>query len=322
MVDRPEGQQEVDPNTELSTGATALAVRTLKDMTKRSKMACEWAAWSERIHQYFKGIKHDHDQAIRSMNGPASDHQERVNNARERSLREGGYGGGLEEYKLLEQELKNFGPSLDSDRHNSPTPFSRGSTRPPNFKGENAALNGDNNGWAAVNVAPAPSPATVSTTGRLEELASYAGHSPPDPRNSYYARVSPTHPPSLLGSSTPRSTTGDVQSPYQNSQPSASGYANTGYPEAPQAQYGHQGQPQQAVHQQQQKNQDQAFKQLEQINMQGVDVAMFGGSLDGNYFPVDDWQAVVGPTGQGGGMNFMEAAARPPPGQYGPFVQG
>lgn len=318
--DRPTVQEEVDPGTELSTGATALAIRTLKDMTKRSKMACGWAGWSERIHGYFKGIKHDYDQAIRSVKGPAADHQKRVNDARERSLREGGYGGGLEEYKLLEIELKNFGPCLESDRYNSPTPFSRGSTRPPTVKVETATANGDN-GWAAVNVAPT----LPSTGGRLEELASFAGQSPADPRNTgtYYARMSPSNPPSLLASSTPRSTTVDVQSPYQNSHPTAATYSNTSYAQGSQASYSHQVQPPaHAMHQQQQQSQDQAFKQLEQINMQGVDVAMFGGSLDGNYFPADDWQAVVGPTGQGGGMNFMEAAARPPSGPYGPFAQG
>lgn len=322
-------KQQSSSGMESWSGATALAMKTLNDMKRRSKMAAGWSCWSLKMHKYYKGIKSDYDQAIKSLDGPSSEHQKRISDLKERSLREGGYGGGLEEYKLLERELKDFGPSLEQDRYNSPTSVSRGSTYPPTVKVESTTANGDG-GWAAVNAAPPPQPAApASTTGRLEELsaAAYNVQSPADPRATYYARVSaasPTNPPSMISASTPRSGTGDINSPYQNPNASAAGFATSAYPQASSGSYGQQ--PQQPVwngsQQQQQANQDQAFKQLEQINMQGVDVAMFGGSLDGNYFPGENWQAVVGPTGQNGGMNFMEAAARPSGnGSYGPYAQ-
>ena len=328
--------EQLSSGLESWSGATALAMKTLNDMKRRSKMAAGWSCWSFKMHKYYKGIKSDYDEAIKSLDGPSSEHQKRVSDLKERSLREGGYGGGLEEYKLLERELKDFGPSLEQDRYNSPTPFSRGSTHPPNVKVESTTAYGDG-GWAAVNAAAPPQPAApANTTGRLEELsaAAYTVQSPADPRGTYYSRVSaasPTNPPSMISTSTPRSGTADINSPYQNPNASTGGFATSAYPQGPSGSYPQQPQQQQQQQQQpvwngsqeqQQANQDQAFKQLEQINMQGVDVAMFGGSLDGNYFPGDDWQAVVGPTGQNGGMNFMEAAARPSGnGSYGPYAQ-
>lgn len=326
MCDPDSGKEESSSGMEQWKGQTALAMKTLNDMKKRSKMASGWSCWSIKVHKYYEGIKRDHDQAIKSLGNPSSEHQK----LKERSLREGGYGGGLEEYKLLERELKDFGPSLEQDRYNSPTPFSRGSTHPPTVKVETTTANGDG-GWAAVNTAPPQPTAPPNTGGRLKELsaAAYTAQSPVDPRGTYYVRVSaasPTNPPSVISASTPRSATGDINSPYQSPNASTGGFTTSAYPQAPSGSYGQQQQ--QTVwtgsqqQQQQRANQDQAFKQLEQINMQGVDVAMFGGSLDGNYFPGDDWQAVVGPTGQNGGMNFMEAAARPSGnGSYGPYAQ-
>lgn len=95
--------------------ATALAVRTLKLMLPRSKMACGWSVWLQRMRRYFENIKKDYSRSIAALGLPSSEHQRRVALA-ELSLREGGHGGGLEEYKLLEKELNDFGPSLQQDR--------------------------------------------------------------------------------------------------------------------------------------------------------------------------------------------------------------
>ncbi|KFY45116.1 hypothetical protein V494_01137, partial [Pseudogymnoascus sp. VKM F-4513 (FW-928)] len=108
-----------------SNDATALAVKTLKLMMPRSKMACGWSVWIKRMGRYYENIKRDYQRNIESLVGlPSSEHQRRV---KELSLREGGNGGGLEIYKLLEKEFKDFGPSLGQDRYDSPdriSPFS------------------------------------------------------------------------------------------------------------------------------------------------------------------------------------------------------
>ncbi len=315
MCDPPVGKEDQCAGGRLWKGATALAINTLNNMKNRSKMACGWSMWTDRMHRYYEGMKRDFDSSIRALPGPSSDHQRRVNDLKEKPLREGGLGGGLEEYKLLERELKDFGPSLEQDRYHSPTPFSRGSTGAPNVKSE-GAVNGDSK-WAAVNTTAAP---PTTTTGRLRDDYSqgvYPGQTPQDTRAGYYPRV-PSQPPSLVSGNT-RSTPGDMNSPYQDQSSAAQAFHANNYPSRPpdssnqaavytQQMPGWQGQPQQ--------QNEEAFKTLEQINMQGVDVAMFGGSLDGAYFPVEDWQNIVAQgVGAQGGVNFMEAASKTAPGQ-------
>ena len=312
----PRPDQEVNANDGGGwKGATALAVSTLNNMKQRNKMARNWCNWIDRMHSYFEGIKRDHDLAIRALPGPSSEHQKRLAEAKGKSLREGGYGGGLEEYKLLERELKDFGPSLDHDHYqDSPAVVSRGTTRPPNLKSERtpeSRTSTTEGGWAAVNAAPTQ----AQNTEQQDEnhRSSYGGPGPRDPAHSttYYPRVS--NPNSLLSGSP-----GGVNPPYHGQHHHNSSYENNGHPGQHHVLPPFNRLPPN-VEWNRQRTGESALKHLEQINMHGsVDVAMFGGSLDSGYWPTQEWPNVGGPSVPGGGVNFMEAAAAPPNGPYVP----
>jgi hypothetical protein len=147
-------------------GATGLAVRTLKEMSPRMKMAYGWSRTIKRMHEYFQGIVKDYNRSLVELSSP--DNQARLTLGQQNlSLREGGRGGGLEEYKLLEKELKEFGTIEDDERHSTPTASERTESRAstsgpgmtPNIKTEytlgteRAPIGGfsSDGNWAAVN---------------------------------------------------------------------------------------------------------------------------------------------------------------------------
>jgi len=317
MCDPPINDEHGNAFTGSWKGATGLAIKTLNQMKPKSKMACGWSFWIDRLHRYYEGIKRDYDSSIRALGGPSSEHQ--------RSLREGGLGGGLEEYKLLEKELKDFGPSLEQVRYDSPesrgSPFSRASMRGPHIKMEApgstdprpATRNGGEGSWAAVN-----NGAPHNGTGAPDEYAAqslgYPSHSPQNGMHSttYYPRAPTSNPPSLLSGTNARSTPVDLSSPYSRSE----GYVNGGGGYArkpgnsqlsPQEQYKMGAGPGWDGARNAQRSPENAFRSLEQINMHGVDVAAFGGGLDYAYWPDSLDSAGMGP----GGLNFMQAAAGP-----------
>ena len=145
-------------------GATSLAIKTLTEMSSRLKMASGWSKTIKRMHAYFAGIIQDYNR-----NSPL--HQKNriksLPGERTLSLREGGSGGGLEEYKFLEKELKDFGSIEEEERHSTPTASdvteSRASTSgpviTPNIKAETiqavdflpAGRSATEGTWAAVN---------------------------------------------------------------------------------------------------------------------------------------------------------------------------
>jgi hypothetical protein len=303
-------------------GATGLAVRTLNQMKPKSKMACGWSFWIHRLHRYFQGIKQDHNRSIMELNLPSSEYQRRVAAARELSLREGGHGGGLDEYKLLEKELKDFGPSIEQDRYDSPesrnSPFPRGSTRggaasyvkieanserPP-------TRNGVEGSWAAVNTT-APNGAedyqTLNTTGYPAQSPQNGLHS-----TTYYPRAPTSNPPSLMGSG-PRSTPSDLNSPYTRSDIIMNG---TGPPFA-RKQSGGEGEmygPQDVqIH-------EDPFEKFEHISHYGVDIQGFASGMPYQYWGdaamdgrpltsnmnINFMQAVGGVPGSGGVEGFIQ----------------
>lgn len=312
-------------------GATGLAIKTLNQMKPKSKMACGWSFWVDRMHRYFEGIKNDHRRSIQALGLPSSEHQRRLTAAKELSLREGGLGGGLEEYKLLEKELKDFGPSLEQDRYDSPdrvSPFSRASTRAPHVKMEApatgeparaASRSGGEGTWAAVNTT-APNNGTGAEDYAAQNMA-YPNQAPQNGMHSttYYPRAAHSNPPSILSASNPRGTPADLNSPYQRD-----GHVNGGgYPaRVPSAHL--------SPHEQYNKvagpgwettpSPENTFSRLEQINMHAVDVAAFGGGLDYAYWP----DSLGDRSGVAAGVNFMQAAAGPVGGwqqqqqEYGP----
>lgn len=295
--------------------ATTLAVKTLKLMQPKSKMACGWSFWIQRMHRYFESIKKDYYRNIEALNLPSSEHQRRTAQAKELSLREGGQGGGLEEYKLLEKELKDFGPSLEQARYDSPdriSPFSAtGGSRPTtHIKAEpasaseharSASRNGTDNGWAAVNTTAPPSNGSVAEE-YTPSTKGYANHqSSPQNTATYYPSTSTSAfaAATALHSIYPRPANGatTAATPYD---PSPSGPAHSSpetYRPAPAASTGS------GAWASAQSSPGNAFRSLEQINMHGVDVAAFGGGVDYEFWGYN--------LDEGMGINFMQAAAGP-----------
>lgn len=97
--------------------AAAKASDMLGQMRQRMHMAYGWTRTILKMHQYFKRMKKDY-----YRNAKGATDSDGVNSGgdspestRHRSLREGGEGGGLDEFKLLERTLKDFGTLEDQD---------------------------------------------------------------------------------------------------------------------------------------------------------------------------------------------------------------
>lgn len=97
--------------------ASRSALQLVGEMRPRLQMANGWFRTINRVHRYFRKIRKDFQQNTRLQGqSPESTFSgDTAEYARHLSLREGGAGGGLEEYKLLEMTLKEFGHIEDED---------------------------------------------------------------------------------------------------------------------------------------------------------------------------------------------------------------
>lgn len=168
-------------------GATSLAVQSLIQMSPKLKMSSGWSKTIERMHEYFVGIIKDYSRNISQGNQSRS-----LAGAPELSLREGGRGGGLEEYKVVEPHLKEFTSIEEDERHSTPTASERTASRAstsgpimtPSVKAEAMqgverappGRPGSDGTWAAVN-----SNALTGTDdfGRRSSYSLYSGSQPP-----------------------------------------------------------------------------------------------------------------------------------------------
>lgn len=89
------------------------ALDILREMRPRLKMASGWFRTLNRLHSYFSKVKRDFRRYSRNRLDSMSDVSDHggVNGAR--PVREGGLGGGLEEFKLLEKLFLDFGSIED-----------------------------------------------------------------------------------------------------------------------------------------------------------------------------------------------------------------
>ena len=90
------------------------ALDILREMRPRLKMAIGWFRTLNRLHSYFSKVKRDFRRYSRNRldsMSDASDHAMGANGVR--PIREGGPGGGLEEFKLLEKLFLDFGAIED-----------------------------------------------------------------------------------------------------------------------------------------------------------------------------------------------------------------
>ncbi|KAF2189604.1 hypothetical protein K469DRAFT_43824 [Zopfia rhizophila CBS 207.26] len=112
------GQQGRTNSTSDSSGLEAArkALRIVGDWCKRLKMAVGWHKTIRRVYFYYNRMKKDYNRGRRAMEASSeSGGSNSAPNYGDRSLREGGLGGGLEEYKILEKELNEFGDLRDED---------------------------------------------------------------------------------------------------------------------------------------------------------------------------------------------------------------
>lgn len=116
MCTRPDPstiRTSVKPGESKGFEAARKALETIGNMRSRLHMADGWFKTINRMHRYFRRLKADYrknSQAVES-----SSEGDSPISTRHLSLREGGTGGGLDEFKLLERTLQDFGNLEDQD---------------------------------------------------------------------------------------------------------------------------------------------------------------------------------------------------------------
>lgn len=93
--------------------AARRSVEILGQMRPVLKMADGWLRTIIRVHQYFKRVKKDFERNSKHLNPPPG--QPSPNETIFLGIRDGGFGGGLEEYKIFERTLRDFGSLDDQD---------------------------------------------------------------------------------------------------------------------------------------------------------------------------------------------------------------
>jgi hypothetical protein len=90
------------------------AIELLGDMRSRLKMAVGWFRTINRLHSYFTRAKKDFKRGSRKLELIASpENDPRTNGARNLAMRDIGFGGGWDEFKLLDKVFVDFGSPED-----------------------------------------------------------------------------------------------------------------------------------------------------------------------------------------------------------------
>ncbi|KAF7717741.1 Fungal Zn(2)-Cys(6) binuclear cluster domain-containing protein [Penicillium ucsense] len=98
---------------QLGAAQARKALDILREMRPRLKMAHGWFRTLNRLHSYFSKVKRDFRRYSRNRLDSISDMSDHAASNGARPLREGGLGGGLEEFKLLEKLFLDFGTIED-----------------------------------------------------------------------------------------------------------------------------------------------------------------------------------------------------------------
>ena len=103
------------PGSDDRHGADAArkAVEMLGYMRRMLRMADGWLKTISRIHRYFKRIKKEFGRNTKQIDKPMG--QPPSNDPNFLALQDGSFGGGLEEYKMFERTLRDFGSFEDED---------------------------------------------------------------------------------------------------------------------------------------------------------------------------------------------------------------
>ena len=182
--------------------AARKALEMIGQMRPRLHMADGWFKTINRTHKYFRRYKSDYRKNVQDTAQSGS--EESPLSTRHLSLRDGGIGGGLDEFKLLERTLQEFGTLEDQDIE-----MTDGNSRPGSrpldavYDDSNSGTTvkseeGDNRGlseqsraeggpWNAINTAPGATQArssTMSTPTTTAQFRSYDAHSQQPTPNS------------------------------------------------------------------------------------------------------------------------------------------
>jgi hypothetical protein len=149
--------------------AARQALATIGMMRRRLKMADGWFRTIDRVHKYFVRIKKDFRRNARALAENPSQSQQ----LGQLSLREGGYGGGLEEFKMIELTLKEFGSLEDQDLEMTDAPDVTESVASTGLKGDAYGVHEQSppegepvrqDRWNAINNTPTGGPPTETVT--------------------------------------------------------------------------------------------------------------------------------------------------------------
>jgi len=95
--------------------AVRKAMEILGQMRPKLTMADGWFRTVHRMYEYYRHIKRDYKKNVAALESSADSSDASPTSTRHLSLREGGVGGGLDEFKLLERTLHDFGNLEDHD---------------------------------------------------------------------------------------------------------------------------------------------------------------------------------------------------------------
>lgn len=93
--------------------AARKALEVIGQMRLRFRMADGWFSTISRMYKYFKRMRSDYRKNVQAIETGSSENDS--GSTKPLSLREGGTGGGLDEWKMLERTIKDFGNLEDHD---------------------------------------------------------------------------------------------------------------------------------------------------------------------------------------------------------------
>lgn len=164
---RPEGSKAEDHS---GFEASRAALEMIGQMRTKVKMADGWFRTINRMYQYFRQLKRDYKRNVAAMETSSTESGTSPVSTRHLSLREGGIGGGLDEFRLLERTLHDFGnledqeaEATESGQRQTSRPFENlhddahshsGTTVKSEDAAGGSAQRSGSGPWNAINTAP------------------------------------------------------------------------------------------------------------------------------------------------------------------------
>lgn len=200
---RPDGSKSGES---MGFQAARKALAIVGSMRQRLHMANGWFNTINRMYKYFQRMKKDYRKNIQAAENSTSESDGSPFSSRHLGLREGGAGGGLDEFKLLERTLQEFGRLEDQDVEMTEAglrPGSRAadalyddssagttvkSEEPDHRAGPNEQPRPEGGPWNAINAAPGAAPSrhpsvSTPTSAQFRSYESYPQqqHQQPQP---------------------------------------------------------------------------------------------------------------------------------------------